>query len=141
MASVLVAVSALTKYFGMSLLPLLLVYGLLRERRLGTWALWLGVPVVALGGYQWLTHAMYGRGLLLDAAAYATRVGGAAPTSTLERALDRPDLHGRLLPLGALLRATDLVALGGAGGGGALRRLGGRAAGDGSDRTDADHGR
>jgi len=84
-ASVLVAVSALTKYFGMSLLPLLLLYGLLRERRLGAWALWLGVPLAALGGYQWLTHAMYGRGLLLDAAAYATRVGGAAPTTTLER--------------------------------------------------------
>ena len=86
-AAVLVAVSALTKYFGMSLLPLLLLYGLLRQRRLGTWALWLVLPLAALGGYQWLTHAMYGRGLLLDAAAYATRVGGAAPTTTVERAL------------------------------------------------------
>jgi 4-amino-4-deoxy-L-arabinose transferase-like glycosyltransferase len=71
-AAVLIAVCALTKYFGMALLPLLFVYSLIKKRSLGVWVLYLLVPVVILAGYQWLTYSLYGRGLLLDAAGYAT---------------------------------------------------------------------
>jgi 4-amino-4-deoxy-L-arabinose transferase-like glycosyltransferase len=70
-AAVLAALAAVTKYFGMSLIPLLLAHGLHRRRRLGTWALHLVVPLVLLAGYQLWTHGLYGRGLLLDAASYA----------------------------------------------------------------------
>jgi hypothetical protein len=60
------------EYFGMSLIPLLLLYSALRERRI-TWTVaYLLVPVVLLGAYQWATNELYGRGLLLDAASYAT---------------------------------------------------------------------
>ena len=31
------------------------------------------IPVVILAGYQFLTYKLYGRGLLLDAASYATK--------------------------------------------------------------------
>jgi 4-amino-4-deoxy-L-arabinose transferase-like glycosyltransferase len=74
-SAALIAICALTKYFGMSLLPLLFVYSIMKKRKLGVWALFLLVPVAILAGYQWATYNLYGRGLLLDAAAYATRHG------------------------------------------------------------------
>ena len=80
-ASVLIAICALTKYFGMSLLGLLFVYSLIQRRKLGVWVLFLLIPAIILGGYQWATHALYGRGLLSDAASFATEqrwMGGAA---------------------------------------------------------------
>ena len=78
-ASVLAALAAVTKYFGVALLPLLLVHGVLRKRRLGPWALPLLLTLGALAAYQAWTVSLYGRGLLLDAASYAgaarTRLG------------------------------------------------------------------
>jgi 4-amino-4-deoxy-L-arabinose transferase-like glycosyltransferase len=70
-AAVLVALCALTKYFGITLLPLLLVYSLVRKRRPGVWTLWLLVPVAILAGYQWAMHSLYGHGWVTDVAAYA----------------------------------------------------------------------
>ena len=70
-SAVLMAAAALTKYFGASLIVLLLFYSVLRERRLGSWAGYLLAPVVALAGYHFATHILYGRGLLWDAAIYA----------------------------------------------------------------------
>jgi 4-amino-4-deoxy-L-arabinose transferase-like glycosyltransferase len=72
LSSVFIPLCALTKYFGITLIPLLLLYSLVKERRLGTWALYLLISVAILAWYQWATHALYGRGLLLDAASYAT---------------------------------------------------------------------
>ncbi|MEA2735326.1 MAG: hypothetical protein QOE14_1777 [Humisphaera sp.] len=71
-ASLLIAASALTKYFGVALIPLLLADGLIRRRgRPGTWMLPLLVPVAILIAYQIATKRMYGHGLLFDAASYA----------------------------------------------------------------------
>ena len=71
-AAMLIAICALTKYFGISLLGLLFVYSLMQKRKLGLWVLFLLIPVAILAGYQWATYALYGRGLLSDAASYAT---------------------------------------------------------------------
>lgn len=71
-AGVLIALSALTKYFGMTLIPLLLLYSIVKERRVGVWLVYFLIPVVALAWYQMTTQQLYGRGLLLDAAEYAT---------------------------------------------------------------------
>jgi len=71
-AAGLVGLSALTKYYGMCLIPLLAVYAALKQRALGWWTLCLLVPLAMLAWYQHATHALYGRGLLLDAADYAT---------------------------------------------------------------------
>lgn len=71
--AVLIAVCALTKYFGMSLILLLFVYSVVKKRKLGIWVLCLLVPVVVLVFYQWATFALYGRGLLIDAASYAAK--------------------------------------------------------------------
>ena len=70
-ASILIAAAALTKYFAISLIPLLGVYAVLYRRK-PTWQLaWLLIPVGFLAGYQIATWQRYGRGLLSDAASFA----------------------------------------------------------------------
>jgi hypothetical protein len=71
-AGLLIAACALTKYFGVSLIPLLLVYLLAKKRRLYYACAYLGVPVLLLALYQHWTHDLYGRGLLSDAVQYAS---------------------------------------------------------------------
>ncbi len=71
-ASVLVALGSLTKYFAISLIPLLLVCAMTARHGKRRHALFLLVPVAILSLHHWATHALYGRGLLLDAASFAT---------------------------------------------------------------------
>jgi len=70
-AALLTAFCSLTKYYGMSLIPLLFVYSLAKERKLGKSTLFLLIPISILAAYQWATFILYGRGLLLDASSYA----------------------------------------------------------------------
>jgi 4-amino-4-deoxy-L-arabinose transferase-like glycosyltransferase len=74
LAGVLIAAAALTKYFGACLIPLLFTYSLLRERRLGAWALPLLIPMIALAGYDWFTATTYGRAMFSGAGSYAVAV-------------------------------------------------------------------
>ena len=70
--ALLAALSALTKYFGISLIPLLLVTGIVAKRWPGLWIVALLILAALLAAYQiWTTH-VYLRGLLSDAASYAT---------------------------------------------------------------------
>jgi hypothetical protein len=71
-AGVLIAASALTKYFGASLILLLAAYSFARLRRSGNWIWYLLIPVGALVGYELWTHALYGQGLLSSAAHFAS---------------------------------------------------------------------
>jgi 4-amino-4-deoxy-L-arabinose transferase-like glycosyltransferase len=71
-AAFLIGASALTKYFGIALLPLLLLYSLYRRRRAGMWAFHLLLPVAILIAYQLWTERLYGHGLLLGAAQFAS---------------------------------------------------------------------
>ncbi len=75
-SGVLVALAALTKYFGACLIPLLLAYSLIDQRRIGRWAGYFLIPIAALVAYQWWTHALYGKGLLSAAGDYATTTNG-----------------------------------------------------------------
>jgi Dolichyl-phosphate-mannose-protein mannosyltransferase len=71
-AGVMIAVTALTKYFGISLIPLLGAYALAVEWR--GWRRWLGPLCVAgaiLLAYDGLAYLMYGRALLGSAMAFA----------------------------------------------------------------------
>ena len=80
----LIALASLTKYFGMSLIPLLAAYSLLNGRK-GLNALpFLLIPAAALAGYHLYTQALYGRGLLLDASVYPAWIAGGA---RLDRAI------------------------------------------------------
>lgn len=71
LAAVFASLAFLTKYFGIALVPLLLAHGLLSERRLGTWSLFLLLPALTALGYDLYTDALYGSGQLSAAAAYA----------------------------------------------------------------------
>lgn len=73
-AAALMAVCALTKFSGISIVGLAFVYSLTQRRKLGTWALFLLIPVVVLAGYQLATRALYGQGLLSGAASLATQM-------------------------------------------------------------------
>jgi hypothetical protein len=71
LSALLIALSALTKYFGVSLIPLLFAYSLARRRGFGRWLWPLLLPLAILVAYQLWTQKLYGRGLLLDAASFA----------------------------------------------------------------------
>ncbi|HTR27521.1 MAG TPA: glycosyltransferase family 39 protein [Terriglobales bacterium] len=86
-SGVLISASALTKYFGASLILLLTAYSLARLRRLGSWVWYLLIPVGALLGYEFLTHARYGHGLFASAAAYVSPEQTAGQPSRLAEAL------------------------------------------------------
>ena len=70
-SSLLVAAAALSKYFGICLVPLLFVYSVTKQRRLGAWVWYFLLPIFLLAGYQSWTHALYGRGLFSDALNFA----------------------------------------------------------------------
>ncbi len=84
LAAFLATAAALTKYFAVSLLPLFLVYGVVKTRR---WKVLLPliVPVVALAGYQLFTKHLYGRGLLLDVVSYAQKFRVSSGSVTVGR--------------------------------------------------------
>lgn len=86
-SGLLVTLATLTKYVGIGLLPLLFVYGLARTRRIGLWTLALGIPIVALVGYELWTRELYGRGLLLDAVVYSKGVRLRTPVLLSEKPL------------------------------------------------------
>ncbi len=75
-SALLIPICALTKYFGMALVPLLIVYAVTARRSAGWWLVYLIIPVAVLYWYQVTTKAAYGRGLLMDAASYAQAVPG-----------------------------------------------------------------
>jgi 4-amino-4-deoxy-L-arabinose transferase-like glycosyltransferase len=75
-AGLLIALAALTKYFGACLIPLLAVYGVMSKRRFGRWAGCLLIPLLVLSGYEWATRTLYQYDLLWKAADYASRKSG-----------------------------------------------------------------
>ena len=79
------ALALLTKYFAVSLVPLLLVYTLVRRRGWDARVAWLLVPVSALAGYEMYSNAAYGVSLFTGAAGYATEKGGAGRESLLSQ--------------------------------------------------------
>jgi hypothetical protein len=86
-SAVLITLCALTKYFGIALIPLLAVYSLARQRRFGSWAWYLLLPILALTGYQHWTKAVYGLRMITFAAHIATGVRQGRHASILANAL------------------------------------------------------
>ena len=69
--ALLASVAALTKYFAITLVPLLFIYSCLEIKRPRLLFLWLFLPIGILTLYQINTQRLYGHGLFGDAAAYA----------------------------------------------------------------------
>jgi hypothetical protein len=98
-SALLITLCALTKYFGIALIPLLAVYSLARQRRLGSWAWYLLLPILALTGYQQWTKMVYGLRMITFAAHIATGVRQGRHASILANALvDLSFVGGCALP-------------------------------------------
>jgi len=86
LASVLAGIALLTKYFAVALLPLFAAYALAKRRSLAGWPVCL-LPALAIAtGYELVAHALYGHGLLLYAADYATSFRGEEEVGVLQQA-------------------------------------------------------
>jgi 4-amino-4-deoxy-L-arabinose transferase-like glycosyltransferase len=86
-AAIFVVLCSMTKYFGISLLPLMLVYAYSKKRTFGRWALFLLIPVIFLACYEWGAVTLYGRALLTDAGAYARSYRALQPSGLVEKAV------------------------------------------------------
>ncbi len=83
LSSVLATLGIFTKYYAAALLPLFLVHGLIRRRRIGAWLVPLGIPVIAMAAYHFWTLGLYNRSLLLDAVDYAQQAPRMMTASTI----------------------------------------------------------
>lgn len=77
-SGILAGLAFLAKYLGLSLVPLLLAYGLCKKRRAGWWLVAPMIPLLFAAGYEWLTFQLYGQGLLLAAAHDAAKLRATA---------------------------------------------------------------
>jgi 4-amino-4-deoxy-L-arabinose transferase-like glycosyltransferase len=75
-AGLLIALSTLTKYYGVCLLPLLVAYSLADKRRFGRWIACLLIPLAAICAYQWLTRALYGRAMITETVGFTSFAKG-----------------------------------------------------------------
>jgi 4-amino-4-deoxy-L-arabinose transferase-like glycosyltransferase len=105
-SAILITLCSLTKYFGIALIPLLAAYSLFRYRRLGKWAWYLLIPILALTEYQHWTKAVYGLRLITDAAHMSAGVRQARHASFLAQTLVDLSFVG-----GCMLPALTLAAL------------------------------
>lgn len=87
-AGLLAALALLTKYNGISLIPLLAAYGWLKQRSPGRWIFFLLIPVAAFCAYEWLTSELYGRGLFSAAVLYAKSAQGYLGVSKMTASLN-----------------------------------------------------
>jgi len=95
----LITLCALTKYFGVALIPLLAAYSLARQRRFGSWAWYLLLPILLLTGYQHWTKAKYGLRMITDAAHFSTGMRQGRHASVLAKVLvDLSFVGGCALP-------------------------------------------
>jgi 4-amino-4-deoxy-L-arabinose transferase-like glycosyltransferase len=83
----LIALAALTKYFGACLIPLLAAYSLIGRHRFRQWAAPLLIPLAALCAYQWGARALYGYALLSEATNYAKYAKGLFEVSGIHSCL------------------------------------------------------
>ena len=71
LAALLVGACSLAKYFGIALIPLLLIYSLVRKGRPGWWLIYFVIPLALIALYESAMRSMYGHVLILDAFSYA----------------------------------------------------------------------
>jgi len=98
-AGVLAALSVLTKYYGLSAIPLFLAYGLAEKRRVGWWMLALLMPVALLALYEWYTARLYGQGHLTGSILYAGQAGLRQLPTHLRMVIGLAFTGGCLLPV------------------------------------------
>ena len=70
-SAIFIALSSLTKYFGLTLIPLLLIFTLAERRKFESKICFLFIPILLFFGYEWLNYNLYYHSLLSDAATYS----------------------------------------------------------------------
>jgi hypothetical protein len=73
LAAIFILLGALTKYFALALVPLLITYSFARNRKIELSWLWMAVPIAGMSVYEILTRHFYGTGLISSALFYASR--------------------------------------------------------------------
>lgn len=63
-AAITITLATLLKYYAITLVPLLLVYTLVRQRGVGIWMVYLLSPLVPIALFLWAAYAQYGVNLL-----------------------------------------------------------------------------
>lgn len=87
-AALFMALATLTKYLGITSLPLLFAYSVAKKRGIGPWAMYFAIPILIITAYQWYCWRMYAVNPLASAAGFAssfTAEANAAPLSYLSR--------------------------------------------------------
>ena len=97
-AGVLVALAAMTKYFGASLIPLLAAYSLALRRPLIQWGPHLLIGLAIVCAYQFASEAIYHQNLLYRAMEYATVSKQITGLSKLQNGLVALAFVGGCLP-------------------------------------------
>lgn len=95
----LAGLAVLTKYSAVTLLPLLPILGVLRTRKLGWWLAALGVPLLMVAGYEWLTAWRYGTGLFSAAVGHTQNSRGFPSSWEGRGIIGLAFVGGCLLPL------------------------------------------
>jgi 4-amino-4-deoxy-L-arabinose transferase-like glycosyltransferase len=72
-AAMVMSLAILTKYFAVALLPLMIVYTIVRCKRLDAALWWLLVPLATIAAYELGATIQYGHGLMFAAARYAAQ--------------------------------------------------------------------
>jgi len=98
-SAVLIILCALTKFFGIALILLLPAYAFARQRRVGSWAWYLLLPILVLTGFQHWTKAVYGIRMITSAAHVSTGIRHSRQASALAKLLvDLSFVGGCMLP-------------------------------------------
>jgi 4-amino-4-deoxy-L-arabinose transferase-like glycosyltransferase len=71
-AGFLMGMAALTKHFGVCVIPLLALYSVMSKRSSARWAVCLLIPVAMLIIYQCATNVLYGHGLFFNAGSHVS---------------------------------------------------------------------
>ena len=101
-AALFMALAALTKYFGVCLLPLLAAWSLIGKRRARGWIGYFVIPLAILISYQVVTYMLYGHNLLLNAYYYTAQSGVGSHSEHLQTALTALAFTGGGLAIAAL---------------------------------------
>lgn len=105
-SAIFITLSTLTKYFGATLIPLLLVFTLTEKRKFDSRVCFLFIPILLIAGYEWLTYNLYNQGLFSSAAAYASERWVTKPSQFLGQTLTGLSFTG-----GCLLGLTFFVPI------------------------------
>ena len=70
-SAIFIALSSLTKYFGLTLIPLLLIFTLAERRKFDSKICFLFIPILLFAGYEWLSYNLYNHSIFSDVATYA----------------------------------------------------------------------